>query len=457
MSTPTAATRPPHSQANEERRLLVSTNGRKVGTLAEQNGIWAFGYDPAWCQASDAFPLSPALPLSDAVLRDGSTHRTVQWYFDNLLPEELMREVISKEQSVAASDAFGLLERLGAESAGSLVLLPPGNPPAEQGAQSLSRDELSARIKSLPHATLSSKSPKRMSLAGAQHKMVVLFDPTTGELREPLKASASSHILKPNAHSEQYPHSVINETFTMRLARRLGLSVPPVYRLYVPEPVYLIERFDRAFEPSTQTWQRRHAIDACQLLNQPTAFKYSNATLETLSQLIQQCRSKAAARLAIFRWVLFNTLVGNSDSHLKNISFLASAEGVQLAPFYDLLCTAVYHSPMYADQAAIWPDEPLAIPIEGATVFANVNHEKLVKTGAALGLAPATAHREVNKMVQALPGEVDALIAELEKEFTAIAALSPQPETMAATLGAETHLLRGVRNIVIADMLRQVS
>lgn len=134
-----------------------------------------------------------------------------------------------------------------------------------------------------------------------------------------------------------------------------------------------------------------------------------------------------------------------------------SAEGVQLAPFYDLLCTAVYHTRMYADAAAIWPSEPLAIPLVGAAVFADVTHEKLVKTGTALGLPPATATREVTKMVQALLGAADALIAELEQEFAGFAALSPQPEAMTATRGAEAHLLRGARGILIAEMLRQVS
>jgi len=112
----------------------------------------------------------------------------VQWYFDNLLPEERMREVISREQGVNVLDAFGLLVCLGAESAGSLVLLPPGGTEGEQGAQPLTTEDLSARIRKLPRASLTSKSPKRMSLAGAQHKMVVLFDPATGALREPLRA-----------------------------------------------------------------------------------------------------------------------------------------------------------------------------------------------------------------------------------------------------------------------------
>ncbi|MDP2988840.1 HipA domain-containing protein [Hydrogenophaga sp.] len=440
-----------------ERSLSVSSNGREIGSLLEQDGIWSWTYEHSWLQALDAFPLSPALPLSDKRMRDDSTQRTVQWYFDNLLPEELMREVLSKEQRVGAGDAFGLLARLGAESAGALVLLPPGSPEAEKGDQPLPVGELSARIQNLPRASLTSRSPKRTSLAGAQHKMVVLFNPETGELREPLRASASSHILKPNSRSEQYPHSVVNETFTMRLARKLGVNVPSVHRLYVPEPVYIIERFDRAWDVDTKEWTRKHVIDACQLLNQPSVFKYSNASLDTLARLIDQCRSKAAARMAIFRWVLFNTLAGNSDSHLKNISFLVSHEGVQIAPFYDLLCTAVYHARMYASDLAIWPEEPLAIPVLEAAVFGDVTRDKLVRTGVALGLAPAAATREVTKMVQQLPLAADAILVLMEREFEAMKAMSAQPEAMRATQGAEAHLLRGVRKLVMADMLKRVA
>ena len=440
-----------------ERSLLVSSNGRVIGTLLEQDGIWTWVYQDSWLQAPDAFPLSPALPLSAQPMRDGSTQRTVQWYFDNLLPEEHRREVISREQNVGASDAFGLLERLGAESAGSLVLVPQESSELERGDQALTTEELSARIQNLPRASLTSRSPKRMSLAGAQHKMVVLFNPETGELREPWRASASSHILKPNSRSEQYPHSVINETFTMRLARQLGLNVPAVHRLYVPEPVYIIERFDRVWDAEARVWTRKHTIDACQLLDQPSVFKYSNAHLDTLARLINLCRSKAAARLAVFRWLLFNTLVGNSDSHLKNISFLMSHEGVQIAPFYDLLCTAVYHARMYAGDQAIWPDEPLAIPILDAAVFGEVTRDKLIRTGMALGLAPATATREVAKMVQQLPLAADALITLMEREFELIKAASQRLEALRAAQGAEAHLLRGVRKLVIADMLKRMA
>jgi 23S rRNA maturation mini-RNase III len=116
----------------------------------------------------------------------------------------------------------------------------------------------------------------------------------------------------------------------------------------------------------------------------------------------------------------------------------------------------VHYTRLSADVAAIWPSEPLAIPIMGASVFADVTRDKLLKTGTALGLPPATAAREVTKMVQALPGAADALIAELEHEFASIAARSTQREAMTATKGADAQLLRGVRSIVIGEMLRRV-
>lgn len=90
-------------------------------------------------------------------------------------------------------------------------------------------------------------------------------------------------------------------------------------------------------------------------------------------------------------------------------------------------------------------------------MFGDVTRDKLVKTGVALGLAPAAATREVAKLVQQLPLAADALMVEMEREFEALKAASPQTEALRATQGSEAHLLRGVRKLVIADMLRRVS
>lgn len=436
-----------------KRTLQVLINGALVGTLVDENNLWGFQYNEVWLHSPSAFALSPALPLTAALQLDGGTTRPVQWFFDNLLPEEELRKVIGKEEAIEAADAFGLLERLGAESAGALVLQAEGTPEAPKGAQELGRQVLSERIRNLPVASLNREAPKRMSLAGAQHKMVVNFDPATGQLAEPLKGSPSTHILKPNSTAQGYPHSVVNETFTMRLAGLMGLNVPQVWRLYVPEPVFIIERFDRRRVADAPELQRVHALDGCQVLNESAIFKYQSATFPNLQVLIGLCRNKALARMRVFQWILFNTLVGNSDCHLKNISFLVDGEGQRVAPFYDLLCTAVYHTRALADESAVWPNEPLAMPVMGAGRFGEVTYASLIATGEKLGLAAKTAAREVARMMHGLGPAADRLIAQMEAEYAAGGAMG---EAEDATRGAEMRLLRAIRHVVIQDMLARV-
>jgi serine/threonine-protein kinase HipA len=44
----------------------------------------------------------------------------------------------------------------------------------------------------------------------------------------------------------------------------------------------------------------------------------------------------------LLKWLIFNLVVGNNDSHSKNLAFLQTEEGIRLAPFYDLLSTSIY-------------------------------------------------------------------------------------------------------------------
>ncbi|HEX4916540.1 MAG TPA: HipA domain-containing protein [Limnobacter sp.] len=124
-----------------------------------------------------------------------------------------------------------------------------------------------------------------------------------GQLFEPIGATPSTHILKPNHVDGDYPHSVINEWFIMRLAQRMGLDVPVVHRLYVPAPapVYVVDRFDRVANPG-QT-ERRHAIDACQLLGLDRSFKYSEGSVEALANTAAMCRWPALVRPKLFAWL----------------------------------------------------------------------------------------------------------------------------------------------------------
>jgi serine/threonine-protein kinase HipA len=147
---------------------------------------------------------------------------------------------------------------------------------------------------------------------------------------------------------------VANEHFCMRLARRLGLVAAPVSILRLPDPVLLIERFDRLRE--AERVRRVHIIDACQALNFPVSYKYERnfgsgrdvrqirdgASFPRLFSLAEYTVHKAVTRLSLVRWALFNFLIGNSDAHGKNVSFFCRNDGLWLAPFYDLVSVVQY-------------------------------------------------------------------------------------------------------------------
>ncbi|MGC9236767.1 MAG: HipA domain-containing protein [Thiomonas sp.] len=432
------------------RFLHASIDQTRVGTLQEVGNLWSFQYAADWLEHPQRFALSPHLPLSPEPLLDGASQRPVQWYFDNLLPEESQRTLLAADARVDVADAFGLLAWYGAESAGSLTLLPPNAAPqSPEPLRPLPDDSLEARIRLLPKAPLTHAAIKRMSLAGAQHKLAVVLQ--AGTLYEPAGATASTHILKPDHPDEDYPHSGINEWFVMRLAKRLGLDVPDVHRRYVPSTVYLVDRFDRRETP--QGWHRRHVIDACQLLGLDRSFKYSQGSMESLAALAKACRSPALARTRLFSWLVFNILIGNSDAHLKNLSFLVSHDGVQLAPFYDLLSVATYETPAFEQTG--WPIRTqLAWPVLGVRHFSAVNRSLLLEAGASLHLSKTTAARLLDHLLNRALPQAQALYAEVEAENAQLVQARPE---LSATLAGELRCLRAVVHTVLNDMTWQLA
>jgi serine/threonine-protein kinase HipA len=441
------------------RSLNVHIDRRLVGTLHEGDDIWRFEYDAQWAEAPNSFDLAPGLPRAQREHIDGSTIRPVQWYFDNLLPEELLRHAISKEAGIRGEDAFALLEYLGAESAGSLTLLPPGQVFPETAALRVLHDEaLSRRIAGLPKQTLTAGAPKRISLAGAQHKLLVVYQ--DGKLYEPEGATPSTHILKP-AHLDagSYPASVVNEYVTMRIAGAAGLTVPAAHIRYAPDPIYIVDRFDRRVNVVGATEegiprlevQRLHIIDACQLLNRARTFKHSGASLESLRSIIERTTNKLHSRLQLFRWLVFNVLMANDDCHLKNLSFFMASDGIKLAPHYDLLATGAYYTRAFADDKATWANVPLAIALPGARLFGEVTCESILAAAHALGVPPTAARRILREVTTRVPAALEHEMIELAKRHAAL------PAAARVHLAAEARFMSVLEHIIVPEMIERLS
>lgn len=439
------------------RSLDVYSESRQMGRLLDVDGRWRFEYDSAWSQIPDGFDLAPGLPRLSAVHDDGDTAGPVKWFFDNLLPEEALRLSLAKEAGINEDDAFALLQSLGAECAGSLTILPAEEVlPTAHTSLELHHAKLSSRITKLRVSTLTAEAPRRAALAGAQHKLPVLYQ--DGHFFEPDGFTPSTHILKPNhPDTDAYPASVVNEYLTMRLAKAVGLPIPPVHMMYVPEPVYFAQRFDRTLDkagpsgarPSLRA-QRKHIIDACQLLNKPRSFKYSGASIHALTDIVEATTHKANTRLMLFRWLVFNILVANDDCHLKNLSFFVSTEGVHLAPHYDLLATSAYYTRAFANEKATWPDVRMVFPLGKANFFSDVTGQLVLDAGLAMGVPVVSARRILSEVTTRLSRALEKEQAEIRK----IQAAAP----MAARvhLAAEDRLLRVVDHIIVKEMLERL-
>jgi len=295
-------------------------------------------------------------------------------------------------------------------------------------------------------------------VAGAQHKMLVVVKGT--DLFEPVAATASTHILKPD-HPEAgtYPASAFNEFLTMRLARAARLAVPRVDMRYVPEPVYLIERFDREVDDKSlrklarlaaPAVRRLHIIDACQLLNKDRNFKHVGATLDALVQVVERTTNKLATRTALFRWLVFNILVGNDDCHLKNLSFFVRHDGIWLAPHYDLLCTGSYCTRAFAEDRATWSHVPMAFALPGARTFGEVTLEAVLAAAKHLGLPEAAARRIVIEVTTRVERAFAAFVTEHEEMTRNL------PPNRGPGSAVEARLLRVVQHITLSEMLERL-
>ncbi len=120
------------------------------------------------------------------------------------------------------------------------------------------------------------------------------------------------------------------EAVALTLARRAGISVPD-WRMEVvlDRPVLLSRRFDRI------EGRRIPFLSAMSMLGARDGELHSY--LEFVDALRQYGAAPRADMQALWRRIVFNILIANTDDHLRNHGFLyVGTEGWQLAPAYDL-------------------------------------------------------------------------------------------------------------------------
>lgn len=370
----------------------------RVGTLALVDGRLNFGYAPGWLSHQDAMALSASLPLQAEPFDDHKTRP----FFAGLLPEGQMRRLIAQRFQVSGQNDYALLDHIGGECAGAVTFLGPGQalpaPSSNGDVQWLSDQEVVAILDELPRRPmLAGQDGLRLSLAGAQDKLPVVFD--GARIGLPLNGTPSSHILKPAIHGVE--DSVINEGFCMALAEAMQLKPAKSKVHWVLNRLFLlVERYDRLIDARGHR-QRLHQEDFCQALGVVPEMKYQNEGGPGLAQCFDLVRSatrpSAPQVLRLLDCVIFNALIGNHDAHAKNFSLLyggeKSGKAAVLAPFYDTLSTAVYPT--------LTPK--MAMKIGSKYKFSEVEKRHWEQFAEGVGLTKAQAKRRILELAKSLP------------------------------------------------------
>lgn len=284
-------------------------------------------------------------------------------FFSNLLPEGGMRARIAQQLKVHEDREFLLLEALGHDLPGAVILRPVDAPPPGHGHHATQAGAPPINADTADDGVPQTAGPAHLkfSLGGMQLKFSMLRQ---GE-RYTLNTGGrlGNYIIKPP--SRDFPGLPQVEAAAMATARAVGIDVPETLLLHpdqleglsnilghLPdEPFYAIRRFDRndATSPSNDgaatpaLKERIHVEDFAQVFSLRTSQKYNRVNYDMMAMTLLQYAGGVDDLKEMTRRLVLNVLLGNGDAHIKNWSLIyRTPNKPRLAPAYDLVSTVAW-------------------------------------------------------------------------------------------------------------------
>jgi len=297
-----------------------------------------FEYDAAWLQHPARFSLEPALQLGPgpfhtpadtpmfgaigdsapdrwgrALMRrmerrraereGGGPPRTLQEIDFLLLVDDEARQGALR---FAGRDGGPFLREEGVKRIPPLVELPKLLAAAEHVIEEKETDE-DLRLLFAPGSSLGGARPKASVIEKGGHLAIAKFPRKDDEI-----------------------NAVAWEAVALALAKKAGITVPAArVETVAKKPVLLLRRFDRDGK------RRIPFLSAMSMLGSKD--NDTRSYLEIVDALRQHGAEPKADMEALWRRLVFNILISNTDDHLRNHGFLyAGRDGWRLSPAYDL-------------------------------------------------------------------------------------------------------------------------
>ncbi|MDR0626920.1 MAG: HipA domain-containing protein [Bifidobacteriaceae bacterium] len=279
---------------------------------------------------SNFFPLGdPVHPLKPKVFLDG------------YLPEAGTRTSHAINAGVAPADTFGLIAAYGRDLAGALILVPEGETaePPNPSYRPLATADVAERLRQAGRRT---GHDSFSSLPGLVPKILLHRD--GNQWYAPQGGAPSTWIIK-RGHDQASPATDVidTEVLCLRIARRLGLTNVDAEIIDFGDRLrgIAVRRYDRAVRANGGI-ARLHQEDLAQAIGLNTddphrKIQRGAARMPSLAHAAEVLIANGVEPDNLLRLTGFSHLVGNTDLHAKNLSYVHTATGrTALAPAYDI-------------------------------------------------------------------------------------------------------------------------
>jgi serine/threonine-protein kinase HipA len=294
----------------------------------------SYEYTPAWLATRDAFAIDPELPLgrgrfhSDRAVFNAFTDPAPDRWGQTLLRRFERVRARSEGRAVRTLMAIDFLTLVNDETRlGAIRLREPG------GTTFLSENTGVPPLVQLPRLLRATRAV--LEERETVDDLALLLAPGTSLGGARPKASIRNRagalaIAKFPGRDEDWP-VVPWEAATLAMAAAAGITVPArTLETILRKPVLVLERFDREQD------NRIPFISALTAMGAREGDARVRSYLEIAEALRADGASARADLAELWRRIVFNILVSNTDDHLRNHGFLRRPNGWKLSPAFDL-------------------------------------------------------------------------------------------------------------------------
>lgn len=398
-----------------------------AGTPRPAGRLWArvrkakesatFEYDPGWLDYENRFSLEPALTLGPGPFHTPSGKPLFGTIGDSA-PDRwgrvLMRRAERRRAERAGETPRTLME---------IDYLLMVDDEARQGALRFAREEGGPFLAEHDVARIPPLIDLPRLLSAAEH--VVGDTDSFDDLRLLLAPGSSLGGARPKAsvrdrdghlaiakfpHKDDEINTVLWEAVALRLAAKAGIPVPEwrVERV-MDKPVLLLRRFDRIHG------QRIPFLSAMSMLG--ASDNESRSYLEFVDALRRYGASPKLDMHELWRRIVFNVLISNTDDHLRNHAFLYNGpDGWRLAPAYDLNPVPTDIKPRILTTAIDLDDGSASLDLAMSVVgYFELDEGKARVIAAEVGKAVTTWREEAARLGLS-QAEIDRMASAFEHE-----------------------------------------